>query len=160
MIQEHDLFSVDDTCFQLNNTVVRMVTQSFEVSLLSFALPNTTMALIHTFANNSGREQWQVVQGAIASPDKLLKEETHLNKLHITGKEIYRRVRLISVLTKCFGFAIFAKLPKFRPFLGVRKNNKRMKHKHAIYHFTARDLEKMNICFTKYSNLANLRRLL
>ena len=55
MIQEHDLFSVDDTCFQLNDTVVRMVTQSFEVSLLSFALPSTTMALIHTFANNSGR---------------------------------------------------------------------------------------------------------
>ena len=30
-----------------------MVTQSFEVSVLSFALPSTTMALIHTFANNS-----------------------------------------------------------------------------------------------------------
>ena len=41
-----------------------MVTQSVEVSLLSFALPSTAMALIHTFANNSGREQWQVVQGA------------------------------------------------------------------------------------------------
>ena len=53
-----------------------------------------------------------------------------------------------SVMTKCFGFAIlwviFAELPKF---LGVRKNNKRMEHKHVIYHFTARHLEIMNICF-------------
>ena len=97
-------------------------------------------------------------------PRQVLKEETHLNKLHITGKEIYRRVRFIFSTDKCFGFsilwAIFAKLPKFRPFLGVRKNNKQMKHKHGIYHFTARDLEIMNICFAKYSNLANLRRLL
>ena len=46
-----------------------MVTQSFEVSVLSFALPSTTMALIHTFANKSGWEQWQVVQGAIPSPN-------------------------------------------------------------------------------------------
>ena len=37
--------------------------------------------------------------------------------------------------------------------MGVRKNNKRMKQKHVIYHFTARDLEIMNICFAKYSNL-------
>ena len=91
-------------------------------------------------------------------------EETHLNNLHITGKKIYRRVRLIFSTDKMFWFcdyrAIFAKLPKFRPFLGVRKNNKRIKQKHVIYHFTARDPEIMNICFAKYSNLANLRRLL
>ena len=63
-----------------------------------------------------------------------------------------------------FGFAIlwaiFAKLAKILANLIVRKNNKRMEHKHLIYHFTARDLEIMNICFAKYSNLANLRRLL
>ena len=117
-----------------------MVTQSFEVSLLSFALPSTTMVLIHTFANNIGREQWQVVKGAISSPDNFLsRKPTSTNYISLERKFIGESGSF-SVLTKCFGFAIlfaiFAKLPKFGSLLGVRKNNKHMKHKHVMYHFT------------------------
>ena len=137
--------------FKLNNTVVRMVTQSFEVSLLSFASPSTTMALIYTFANNSGRERWQVVQGTIPSPDNFRRRKPISTNYISLERKFIGEFGSFSVLTECFGFAIlwaiFVKLPKFRPFLGVRKNNKRMKHKHVIYHFTARDLEIMNICF-------------
>ena len=144
--------------FKLNNTVVRMVTQSFEVSSLSFSLPSTTMASIQiTMAGNCGR--WcrapspplTIFEGGIPAQQITYHWKGNLSKSSAHFQQ-----------TKCFGFAIlwaiFAKLPKFRPFLGVGKNNKCMKHKHVIYHFTARDLEIMNICFAKYSNLANLRR--
>ena len=105
-----------------------------------------------------------MVQGAILFPDNFWRRKSTSTNYILLERKFIGESGLFSVLTKCFGFAIswaiFAKLPKIIPFLGVRKNNKSVKHEHVIYHFTARDLEIMNICFAKYSNLANLRRLL
>ena len=46
-------------------------------------------------------------------------------------------------------WGIFAKLSKFYPFSGVRKNIKLMEHKYVIHHFKASGYYKYIICFTE-----------